>query len=111
MRLGLLTDLHLREGGAGRWHNPLDFAGVQPRFAAALHRFAAAGVDGVALLGDLSDDADAPAALEAVAPARQRARGPVLASPGNLAAPSTAAALQAPTRAPPAALGARVPAA
>jgi len=108
MRLGLLTDLHLREGGAGRWHNPRDFAGVQPRFAAALQRFAAAGVDGVALLGDLSDDADAPAALEAVATARQRARVPVLAIAGNHDDPSTAAALDESNRAAAAALGARV---
>jgi predicted phosphodiesterase len=95
MRLGVLTDLHLREGGAGAWHNQLDFAGVQERFAGALERFAGVGVDAIALLGDLSDDEDRERALEAVARAGSATGLPVLAVAGNHDAPGLGAALAA----------------
>jgi predicted phosphodiesterase len=84
MRIGVLTDLHVTDHplGDGFWHGPFDFAGVTERTRRGVELLNDAGVDLVAVLGDLSDAGDpaddgrARALLEDAGP-------PVILLPGN----------------------------
>ncbi|MGN6379599.1 MAG: metallophosphoesterase family protein [Gaiellales bacterium] len=84
MKLGLITDVHLAPlpHAPARWHNDYDFAGTRDRLANALRTLAGEGVDGVALLGDLTNGGDADS-LDAVLATVTEAGLPALAVPGN----------------------------
>jgi predicted phosphodiesterase len=73
VRLGVVSDVHwcVGEPPDAAWHNPFDFAGLGARLERALALFAAAEVDAVVALGDLThagDEASMRAALERLAP-------------------------------------------
>jgi predicted phosphodiesterase len=79
----VLTDLHAVQDVNRRasWHNDYDFAGVEERRNRALELFAAEGVDGVLLLGDLAHDGDLASLRRMLRPSDHGA--PVLAVGGN----------------------------
>lgn len=60
MRLGVIADPHLALSGTPpeRWHNELDLDGSIARFRAAIDRCRTEDVDGLAILGDLSNLGD-----------------------------------------------------
>lgn len=60
LRLGALTDLHEVPDVSRRaaWHNPYDFAGVEPRCREAMGLFDRESVDRVLVLGDVAHDGD-----------------------------------------------------
>jgi predicted phosphodiesterase len=85
VRIGVLTDLHLagpRQPPRG-WHNPYDHDGVRARLGVALVAFRAAGVDAIAVLGDLTENGDEGSLREALSSIAVAAPGPVWVVPGN----------------------------
>jgi hypothetical protein len=84
MRLGVLTDLHWSTGvaHAGSWHNPYDFTGLPQRLAEAKEVFAAADLDAICLLGDLTHHGQ-PTALAEFAAELGTPEVPVFAIAGN----------------------------
>lgn len=62
MRIGILTDLHFRPPGspADGWHNPHQFESARQRLTSTLTHLETQGIDQLAVLGDLTHDADDP---------------------------------------------------
>jgi predicted phosphodiesterase len=84
MRLGIVTDVHVSPPGSppAAWHNPYDLEGAPRRLALALARLRDEGVEAIAVLGDLTNRADAASvarALEVLAGAGL----PIRIVPGN----------------------------
>jgi hypothetical protein len=84
MRVGVVTDAHLAADGSpvAAFHNPYDFANARRNLERALDRHRAAGVDAIAMLGDLAhagDDASHALGLMLL----ETAGVPVWAVPGN----------------------------
>jgi hypothetical protein len=84
MRIGILTDLHLRQPGAAPdgWHNPHQFETARQRLTAALDFLGSERVDRIAILGDLTHDGD-PATFEDVLAILASAPVPAWIVPGN----------------------------
>lgn len=84
MRIGVLTDLHVTDhpDGDGFWHGPFDFAGVTDRIRRGVELLTRAGIDLLAVLGDLSDAGD-PADEAATRALLDDAEPPVIFLPGN----------------------------
>jgi Calcineurin-like phosphoesterase len=83
LRIGVLTDLHLAPLPQPRrgWHNAYDYQGSLSRLHEALEAFA--GVDLVAVLGDLSEHGDSETLASAVGELERRSPAQVLVVPGN----------------------------
>jgi len=60
MRIGILTDLHLRQPGTAPdgWHNPHQFDTARQRLTAVLDFLDTQRIDRIAVLGDLTHDGD-----------------------------------------------------
>ena len=60
MKIGVVTDAHLAVSGepVAAFHNPYDFANARRNLERALDRHRAAGVDAIAMLGDLAHTGD-----------------------------------------------------
>jgi Icc-related predicted phosphoesterase len=84
MKLGVVTDPHLAATGSpvAQFHNPYDFANAQRNLVRALEHHAAAGVDAIAMLGDLANGGD-EASHELGLTLVEGAGIPVWAVPGN----------------------------
>jgi 3',5'-cyclic AMP phosphodiesterase CpdA len=85
LRVGVLTDLHLAPLPQPRraWHNVYDYEGSLSRLHRALEAFAGAGVDLVAVLGDVTEHGDSETIAFAVGELERRSPAPVLVVPGN----------------------------
>lgn len=84
MRIGIVTDVHLEvdETRQDGFHNPFDFANARRNLERAIERHRAAGVDAIALLGDLANAGDETSHLLGLALC-EAAGLPVWAVPGN----------------------------
>jgi predicted phosphodiesterase len=84
VKIGIVTDAHLCPPGtaADRFHNEFEFAGARSRLERALALHAAAGVDAIALLGDLTNAGDEASTLEGL-PLCEAVGLPVWAVAGN----------------------------
>lgn len=84
LRLGAVADSHLAPAGTppACWHNAHDLTGAHDRLAAALALLGSAGVDAVAVLGDLAHLGD-DVSLDAGTRLLEAAGLPVFVVPGN----------------------------
>jgi hypothetical protein len=84
MRIGIVTDTHLEvdETRQDAFHNPFDFANARRNLESAIQRHRAAGVDAIALLGDLANAGDEASHLLGLALCEAGGL-PVWAVPGN----------------------------
>jgi hypothetical protein len=84
MRIGMLSDLHLRQPGLSPdgWHNPHQFETARERLATALDLLGQEGVEAIAVLGDLTHDGD-EATFHDVLEILATAPVPVWIVPGN----------------------------
>ena len=101
MRLGIVTDVHVSPPGSppAAWHNPYDLEGASRRLRLALARLREEGAEAIAVLGDLTNRADAASvarALDVLAGAGLPVRlipGNHDAEPGGVALADTVAEL------------------
>ena len=82
LRLGVITDVHSDAAGTAEWHNRYDQPGTIARLRAALDLFGDAGVDALAVLGDLTDSGR-PEAFTPVIDLLAGWSGPLVVLPGN----------------------------
>lgn len=68
MRLGIVTDVHVSPPGSppAAWHNPYDLEGAPRRLALALARLREERAGAIAVLGDLTNGADAASVARAL---------------------------------------------
>jgi DNA repair exonuclease SbcCD nuclease subunit len=84
VRIGIVTDSHLEvdESRQDGFHNPFDFASARRNLERAIERHRAAGVDAIALLGDLANAGDETSHMLGLALC-EAAGLPVWVVPGN----------------------------
>jgi hypothetical protein len=84
IRLGVITEVHIVPPGTpeGFWHNPFLFDQAEELFGQAVERCVAAGVDAIAILGDLTHYAD-PGSFAGVRRVLETTDLPVYVLPGN----------------------------
>lgn len=84
IRLGVITEVHIVPPGTpeGFWHNPFLFDQAEALFGRAVQRCLEAGVDAIAILGDLTHYAD-PGSFAGVRRVLEPVELPVYVLPGN----------------------------
>ncbi len=84
VRLGVITEIHIVPPGTpeGYWHNPFLFDQAEELLGRAVQRCLEAGVDAIAILGDLTHFAD-PGSFAGVRRVLETVELPVYVLPGN----------------------------